>query len=76
MGIFALKQEMIVTEMIKSLILKNPNYVYMKEVLELPLDVSQFSKMITWRKIAKMINEAKNIGGVNVKCCGLRFESA
>lgn len=53
MGIFALKQEMIVTEMIKSLILKNPNYVYMKEVLELPLDVSQFSKMI---------NEAKNIG--------------
>ena len=62
MGIFALKQEMIVTEMIKSLILKNPNYVYMKEVLELPLDVSQFSKMITWRKIAKMINEAKNIG--------------
>lgn len=53
MGIFALKQEMIVTEMIKSLILKNPNYVYMKEVLELPLDVSQFSKMINGEKLTR-----------------------
>lgn len=53
MGIFALKQEMIVTEMIKSLILKNPNYVYMKDVLELLLDVSQFSKMINGEKLPR-----------------------
>lgn len=60
---------MIVTEMIKSLILKNPNYVYKKSQLRLhergsgtTIGCISILEDDKWRKIAKMINEAKNIG--------------